>query len=1112
MKVSSDDPWEIPLEVIVTPQPLIGFIGLHPDSEPEHQKVWELFTSNRGLDRHALNFKQLQLDNLELPVCKPPRTSYEWYLPRGVLKKNWIDKHLNQLPSVMVLFFTSPDLSNVSATVGKVKMSLTGRQTKLAVVLLQEEVDQDTLTSICTECSIPSRAVFSLWANSGQVMASVVQLESTLQELASNYYHSQIKTVRSHRELLNRTTHLQLIVRHSFKVGFFSELKGDLHSAYKSYTAGYQLLLESRLTEHNTAEIRVVAGIISYKICRLAFRLNLPRDAITQFRKLQEQWRSPPGPPQLSWEHAAWQAAQAAGFGAQFVEACKGGQTAVQTQHPGIYYQLAAEYSISRRKLADSLCSAVTTYPSPDPLHGQASMDFYGQRPWRVGKQEPSDLAREKEGIEAMQFRERTRAKHSQIVLDMLRLATEQFRLFNCPRMVAKLTMQTAEEKMVKTDYKSALDTLLPCLAAYRQGQWPLLLFHLLSTSLKCSFLSCNLNSYFSLSLELCGLRSEASTWMEDEQKRVWSNVLLILDSGRPPLPEPSLTAKHERASVGSATKSWTSLLDNTQNESVDISEYSSCVDLSVVMPENVDAGQTVSLKIKLLSKLDGLVVKQAGCCFSNIFYNDQCNSNIHLVLQSGVLEEISFTLHPEDSDVGGQIEVVSAWIEIGSRDQLGLKLSKNFPGTSLNLEEPLRFKAKPVMQWESICKVQPRKANVKVVVEQEPPVLVGEWAKIGVILQNLEHNVASNVKVTCWLRDRTDPLIDDTTILSLKPESPGTPTTPGEVDVTNIKTVVGEVSDLEVEGKQQINIFLQASTVGLRVVVLQLSYIMDSSKCQSTQFLEFPVVQPFNCTTTFLTEALDETTQANTDEVFCICCSIKNLSSHQISIISSKLETSSQVTDKPSIMSIAGLALRPKSSVEQLFSVIIMAKDMLPQLDSQTVAPGKFNLCWTRQGQDIPNETVFELPTIKLSRASLYVEGLLPPFGVLRTPLQATYSLHNRTQDVQQFHITTEPSDAFMFSGPKQVQVKLFPADTYTISFIFYPLMCGCSPLPKLRVSCQDGGDVQGTLDRLLPSYLTIMPKERKEKEAKLNMGQLSLGQYVVVENLPYSKKGLKG
>ncbi len=32
-------------------------------------------------------------------------------------------------------------------------------------------------------------------------------------------------------------------------------------------------------------EVKTVAGFISYKICKLAFRVNLPRDAISQFRK-----------------------------------------------------------------------------------------------------------------------------------------------------------------------------------------------------------------------------------------------------------------------------------------------------------------------------------------------------------------------------------------------------------------------------------------------------------------------------------------------------------------------------------------------------------------------------------------------------------------------------------------------------------------------------------------------------------------------------------------------------------------------------------------------------------------------------------------------------------
>ena len=171
----------------------------------------------------------------------------------------------------------------------------------------------------------------------------------------------------------------------------------------------------------------------------------------------------------------------------QFVEACKGGKTAVQTLHPGIYFHLASEYSISRSKLVDSLCSMVTTYSCPDPLQGMA-----------------------------------TRDKHSQTILDMLNLATKQFKLFNCFRMMAKLTLQMAEEKMVMMVYKGALDTLLPCLPICRQEKWPILLFNLLSTSFKCSFLSCNLSTYFSICLELCGLPKEASPWLGEEQRRIW--------------------------------------------------------------------------------------------------------------------------------------------------------------------------------------------------------------------------------------------------------------------------------------------------------------------------------------------------------------------------------------------------------------------------------------------------------------------------------------------------------------------------------------------------------------------------------------------------------------
>lgn len=43
--------------------------------------------------------------------------------------------------------------------------------------------------------------------------------------------------------------------------------------------------MEVRATDTNIVEVKTVAGFINYKICKLAFHLNLPRDAIAQFRK-----------------------------------------------------------------------------------------------------------------------------------------------------------------------------------------------------------------------------------------------------------------------------------------------------------------------------------------------------------------------------------------------------------------------------------------------------------------------------------------------------------------------------------------------------------------------------------------------------------------------------------------------------------------------------------------------------------------------------------------------------------------------------------------------------------------------------------------------------------
>jgi hypothetical protein len=145
------------------------------------------------------------------------------------------------------------------------------------------------------------------------------------------------------QDSLNKNAHHLLMVRHQFKIGYFNEMKNDLHAAHKAYLSAYNLLLEFKTNEFNAVEVRTVAGFISYRLCRLGFRLNQAREAINQFKRLMESLgRS--GPAELAWEQAAWQAGQAAAFAQLFLEA---GQSS-QAHHPGVYFKLAANYAISR--------------------------------------------------------------------------------------------------------------------------------------------------------------------------------------------------------------------------------------------------------------------------------------------------------------------------------------------------------------------------------------------------------------------------------------------------------------------------------------------------------------------------------------------------------------------------------------------------------------------------------------------------------------------------------------------------------------------------------------------------------------------------------------------
>ena len=87
---------------------------------------------------------------------------------------------------------------------------------------------------------------------------------------------------------------------------------------YRAYLQSYQHLAELRYTDTNLHELRISAAIINYKVCRVDFLLNLPRDAIAHFRHHIELFRPRMGPKQLLFEHYAWLSSQYEMFGGLF--------------------------------------------------------------------------------------------------------------------------------------------------------------------------------------------------------------------------------------------------------------------------------------------------------------------------------------------------------------------------------------------------------------------------------------------------------------------------------------------------------------------------------------------------------------------------------------------------------------------------------------------------------------------------------------------------------------------------------------------------------------------------------------------------------------------------
>nr|CAB3267220.1 trafficking protein particle complex subunit 11-like [Phallusia mammillata] len=1088
----------LPNELQCCPKPFVVLTGLDITYNAVHKTIWDAFSNNRRPDRLQVKFACLPGDHA-FPRCKTKRSSYDWYIPKGLLKTKWMTKHLNEIPALVVVFFEL-DWDELAwrerhlacaSRVQVVRTSLQGRTTKVAVVLIQKStplppgedmVAAERAAALCSACDLSSKSLFVL-PHSDHLLGYIVRLESAFVELAQTYYHSELRRVKAHKEFLNKTTHQLLFPRHQFKIAFFSEFMQDASTALKHYRQSYTHIHELRSHATNNLEVKVVGGFVNYKICSLCFlKLNAPLDAINQFQRHVEQFKYQFGNPDLMFEHCAWLSQQYLLFADLFSNAIEQGLSAIQTQHPGFYYQQAAHYATLRRQHALSLCVSIESlnYPSPDPLAAE-SMDFFGQRPWRQGHQriDPPDVAMENDGILALQKQE-LQLDHSWIIIPLISSAVTQFKKFHCPRLKRHLTIKMAIEYYHAEDYSKVIVLLCRATPAYRESRWCSILTQLVSIIFQCSYMLADVQNYLTSSFELL---SSLSQLPSAKKKLIQENMFLILCGKLPKyvtLPSEIVSQNNkvcDNVVVPPAWEDLTASLENPRTLHVEMTSLVPFVECKArfSQPEfSIDTCICMEVFIRITCP-EPIQFIELSVGLNNFDYDSACiisDTPGHgaLYYKSQEIRKHVFEFPVDLQDLYKSIQVKNVTLKLGSETgryilQLNwLKTDNEIDHEESDIINEIHSNQGTV-DWESIkerksTNVVERKSRLDVQVHHSSPALTNEAFPLTFVITS-EEDLAENINILITLKpDDHDDSFLQAAHLSVDCDSLVRPS----------KTLEMELGCLKRKEKLKRTVYIRSSVPGAATVTVQTQYNVSNLSVQSVLVagkqlkmiscpskssfnICFDVVEPFSFTAHLMSMNMESISSVYLGQSFLMLASLTTHSVWPIEVQSS--QHNPPVEGVFSAMSysqndeVSVLASEGESLVKCLALVV---PDSMEKTD--TAELGLYTVRWKRYGsKNCTTETSLKLPTLTIRSFPISIDANFPAYGVLRKSIKVTYNITNKSKDFKIIEAGFESVEAFMFSGPKQTKIFLSPFDSHSIKCIFIPLALGYQALPKMQI-----------------------------------------------------------
>ncbi|XP_076754890.1 trafficking protein particle complex subunit 11 gry isoform X1 [Xylocopa sonorina] len=1086
---------ELPPELVTKPLALIGLTGLDI-ANPVHRSIWDAFSVNRRLDSSAVQFKLLSV-NHEFPTVKPKRNSYEWYRPKGILKRNWMNKYLNEIPAVVVVFYDLDwnDLQwnekkmECASRVQSLRNALDGRTTKIAVVLIQhcaqpppgseDAMATERATAVCGACELSPKLLYIL-PHGNHLLGYISRLESALYDLAQSFYHHEYRIVKGHKDQLNKpvqkNAHKHLLVRHQFKMAFLNELKQDQNLAQKHYATAYNSLLEIQITDTNVMEIKTVACFLNYKLCKIMFSLNVPKDAISQFRLHTDRFKLWTGPKELIFEHHAWMCSQFSTFAELFDDAIRQGLPPVQTQHPGYYFQSAAHHASLRQAACKELCQNINSYPEPDPLAGEEKLEFYGQRPWRPVKlsAEPADPMKETLAIQALQYKEKYTVNHSNIIIGLLGNAISQFKLYRCPRMRRVLVVQMAEEYYNSKDYGKVLTLLMHMLWEYHGERWPVLITNILKNALRAAYLSTSIQDYITLAFEALG---PSTTFSEDYKMAVYTNIINILHK-KPPNPEPDLPDDVRYPAI----EKW--VMELNQSEpivfTIDDNNMSSFIEVKArFLQPKYAVNSTVNAEIIVRNSYSNSVeFSKILITVSTPGYNSEFTvadaEHNDLNFHGKEMKKFLYQFQAPQQNDNSEIRITTISLFMGNEATCCIILRFSAVGRETNFLSRLYPEIQQLRreEFETIqslvnAEIKQEESSLSISAESNNPALLGEWLPIKISITPNEEILSGFLNVLL-VSDGTN---EQSTELSLT--------------MNNKQSAISILIDhLKKDCTTYQTVYLRAHKIGDRNIHIKAKYTR-SEQIKGSKELTYSlsVTKPFEISTLFYTTLFEPLTKGFISEPFLIMPHISCISPWPISIISTSIELGDSIEREngdQSVSVLAGVTLSEGETGTDIYCLI-------PKVGSeQPVSTGVYTIKWKRANDDNALETSSSvtLAPLWVEDAIIGLEAKLPAHGWVRTPLLISYFIKNHSDYMITLRLTMEASDAFMFAGQKQVDIYILPKNERKVEWILRPLVAGFVQLPTLSLAVPTDEEhklskarLSEVVERSIPSHIYILP-----------------------------------